>query len=128
MKICLTCGHCCLNTEMQLSEKDILRIEQNHKLDRIDFCVKSEGLFQLKNVDQHCFFLEPKDKTCKIYMDRPTGCGFYPLIFDEETNKCQLDKDCPYWQEFYRHVPELKKRCKALKEWIHQELLNGLEK
>lgn len=113
---------------MQLSEQDIIRIEQKHHLKRIEFCSQVDGLYQLKNIDQHCIFFEPDNKTCKIYMERPTGCGFYPLIYLEEENKCELDKNCPNWQEFYRHVPELKKRCKTLKEWIHRELLHDLEK
>ena len=98
MNFCLSCAKCCYNTEMELSKQDIKRIEDQNTLGlkRDDFCFKTDGFFKLKNKDNHCIFLDPDTNYCKIYLIRPTGCKFYPLIFNQEKNKCVIDDDCPY--------------------------------
>ena len=53
MKICLDCGICCFNTEMQLSENDIKVIEKNQELNREEFTIFREGFKQLKNKDEN---------------------------------------------------------------------------
>ncbi|MHA1647366.1 MAG: YkgJ family cysteine cluster protein [Promethearchaeota archaeon] len=125
MKICRDCGVCCHYTEMQLSIKDIQNIEKNNpkNLSRNDFCEIVDGFFQLKNIDDHCIFLDPYQNTCTIYNNRPEGCKFYPMIFDENQNRCILDKDCPYRREFYKHAPNYKSTCKKLRNWIKEELI-----
>ncbi|MHA1720651.1 MAG: YkgJ family cysteine cluster protein [Promethearchaeota archaeon] len=125
MKICLSCSKCCFYTEMELSNQDIKRIEDKniYGLKRDDFCVKVEGFFKLRNVDNHCIFLNPDSNLCKIYSYRPTGCKFYPLIFDQEKNKCIIDDDCPYKNLFYKHKPIFKKNCHNLRKWISNELI-----
>ena len=126
MKICLSCGKCCFNTEMELSSQDIIRIEDQNTLGltKDDFCFETDGFLKLKNVDNHCIFLDPDTKHCRIYLFRPTGCRFYPLIFNQEKNKCVIDDDCPYKNKFYVHKPLLKKNCKELRKWVSNELFN----
>ena len=129
MNICLSCAKCCYNTEMELSKQDISRIEDQNTLGLIrdDFCFKVDGFIKLKNIDNHCIFLDPDTKHCKIYLFRPIGCRFYPLIFNQEKNKCVIDDDCPYKNNFFKHKPILKKNCRELRKWVSNELINILD-
>ncbi len=126
MNICLSCGKCCYNTEMELSNQDIKRIEDQNTLGfkREDFCFKTDGFIKIKNIDNHCIFLDPETNYCKIYLIRPTGCKFYPLIFNQEKNKCVIDDDCPYKKLFFTHKPIFQKNCKELRKWVNNELFN----
>ena len=129
MNICLSCGKCCYNTEMELSKQDISRIEDQNTLGLIrdDFCFKVDGFIKLKNIDNHCLFLDPDTNHCKVYSFRPTGCKFYPLIFNQEKNRCVIDDECPYKKKFFKHKPILKKNCKELRKWVSNELINILD-
>ena len=122
---CQDCGKCCLETEMPLSESDIeLIIESSLKdLTREDFVVKNNvDYFQLKNINGHCYFLDEKSTTCKIYAYRPQGCRFYPLIYDFDKNKCVFDEDCPRTEKFYVNEIEIKKNCSKIKIFLKEEL------
>lgn len=123
--ICRDCGLCCHNTEMELSLEDIKRIEQNNPFNwrREDFSFFSHGFFQLRNVDQHCVFLNPDSNYCVIYPYRPMGCRFYPLIYDISKNKCSYDSDCPHLVDFPK-INKIKGYCTILKNWVQTELLN----
>jgi len=78
---------------MMLSIRDIEVIE-NLGFKKEDFSFKNEdGFYLLRNIGGECFFLT-KNK-CQIYTHRPQGCGFYPIIFDLESNKALLDEECP---------------------------------
>lgn len=78
---------------MFLSRDDIERIK-TLGFNEDEFCLLNEdGFFQLQNVDGECFFL--KNNKCQIYDVRPTGCRFYPIIFDLDKNKAILDDECP---------------------------------
>ena len=125
MDICTDCGLCCLETEMNLSEKDIERIINNHpeRLQREDFSIKSDkGVSQLQNIECQCFFFNKFTKTCKIYDFRPKGCRFYPLIYDIYSKKCVIDKDCPKNYIFYQERKKFQKCCKELQEFVEEEL------
>lgn len=124
MKICLSCGKCCFNTEMELSKQDISRIEDQNTLGltRNDFCIQVDRFIKLKNIDNHCIFFQPNTNYCKIYPFRPTGCKFYPLIFNQEKNKCFIDDDCPHKKLFFTHKPIFQKKCKELRKWVSDEL------
>jgi hypothetical protein len=125
MRICRLCGKCCENTEMQLSKEDIEQIETYNSLNlkQKDFCIEENKILHLQNRDGRCIFFDFKQKSCLIYEIRPTGCKFYPMIFDVEKNICILDEDCPYRSEFYKHRPIFQKNCKELRKWISQRLL-----
>jgi len=82
---------------MTLSNADVNRIvklgySKEEFLDEID------GFLALKNIEEHCFFLE--DKRCLIYESRPQGCRFYPLIFDFESNEFMIDDFCSHYDDF----------------------------
>ena len=120
---CENCGECCLETEMILSIEDIELIKNNFQ-DRIrkrDFVFKNKNeQFQLKNIDNHCVFLDFSAKKCKIYEFRPQGCRFYPLIYNINNKKCLLDDDCPRKDLFYNTKQSLKKTCSDLKRFLEQ--------
>jgi Fe-S-cluster containining protein len=124
MDFCLKCGKCCTHTEMQLSENDIRRIEgiDTFHWKRNQFCEQIDGFPTLKNQNGNCIFFNPSNNNCSIYYNRPTGCRFYPLIYDEAKDHCILDTECPHRTQFYRHKPEQKQVCQNLKYWIKNEL------
>jgi Fe-S-cluster containining protein len=124
MNICNTCGVCCYQTEMELSESDMVRIEQFFpgSIIRREFAVKKGDYFQLKNLDEHCIFLLPKTNTCKIYSFRPKGCLFYPMIYDLEKDQCVLDEDCPHKNLFYSNSSIFRETCKGLRNWVKKDL------
>lgn len=124
MKICRTCGICCLKTEMILSNEDIERI--SHQLDGLStgcFYEKKEDFFFLKNVDNHCFFFDPLKNHCRIYDFRPEGCRFYPMVFELDSNTCFLDEDCPHRKIFYSNPKSFKSNCLKLKGWLFKHIL-----
>ena len=122
---CKDCGKCCEQTEMILSEEDIILILNgaSFNLKREDFIeMNNDGFFQLKNVKGFCFFFEPSTKLCRIYKLRPQGCNFYPLIYDFDTSKCVLDVDCPRPNLFYETSRKANKTCLKIKKYLNQQL------
>ena len=81
---CIRCGICCQETDMLLSEKDIVRLERRGYSK--DFFVRfdSEGYALLRNRQGHCVFYNAKERRCDVYAFRPSGCRVYPVIYDEE--------------------------------------------
>ena len=92
----INCFECCKETEMQLSEEDVRRIEKLG-YSRDEFSVEVDGVRVLKNVNGQCYFL--KDGRCSIYSHRPKGCRFYPVIYDVERGKAVVHDFCPLWRE-----------------------------
>jgi len=129
MQLCRSCGLCCLHTEMELSESDLLRIEQNnpYKWQRTEFAIHQDQMWRLKNEKDHCVFFDPSQKMCLIYSHRPTGCQFYPMIYDPEANRCVLDEECPHRQAFYPYKIDFQAHCKKLKVWVRTELFASQE-
>lgn len=100
---CITCGICCLGTEMELLAEDIERIiSLGYRLE--EFAVERDGMYRLKNVDGHCVFYDPSTRLCKIYQNRPVGCRLYPLVFDGE--RVSVDRTCPTWHTVSRRELE----------------------
>lgn len=84
---------------MLLTKEDIARIVTKG-FKKQEFCFSSretDGFWQLKNVNGHCFFL--KEGKCSIYEFRPMGCRTYPLVFDITDNDVIIDDECrePEW-------------------------------
>lgn len=122
---CQNCGECCLRTEMILSKNDIIKIINNtdQNLQKKDFVFNNkDGFSQLKNIKDHCIFLDSHSDQCKIYEHRPQGCRFYPLIFDFHLKNCIFDNDCPRLHLFYQNKTELKNTCVNLSRFLKQEL------
>lgn len=91
---CMRCGVCCQQTDMLLSEADIIRLEkQGHRREsfvRFD----PEGYALLRNRQGNCVFYNPTAKCCGVYLFRPVGCRVYPVLFDEDKG-ITLDSICP---------------------------------
>ncbi len=79
---------------MMLLNKDVERILRLgygfHEFAFID----ENGFIRLKNIDNHCIFLDPKTCKCKIYEFRPIGCRLYPIIYVEGVGVV-IDTECP---------------------------------
>ncbi|MBY9020541.1 MAG: YkgJ family cysteine cluster protein [Candidatus Lokiarchaeota archaeon] len=123
---CVDCGNCCRETEMILSASDIARIKNNNlkNLSRNNFVKKTEdGLFQLKNINGCCVFLNPTTNFCEIYMVRPEGCRFYPLIYDSDKKLCVLDHECPRPELFYSNKNSQLKTCEKIVRFLENEVL-----
>ncbi|MBE8539282.1 YkgJ family cysteine cluster protein [Geoglobus acetivorans] len=86
------CHECCVETEMQLSERDLKRIE-SLGYDRNDFSVEVDGVRILRNIDGKCLFL--KDGQCSIYDSRPLGCRLYPVVYDVDKKRAVVHDFCP---------------------------------
>lgn len=110
----LRCFECCKETEMQLSEEDIRRLERLG-YNRDEFSQEIDGVRVLKNVNGHCYFL--KDGKCSIYKHRPKGCRFYPVIYDVERNRATVHDFCPIWKEV---------KLKTIKK-VERELIRHIE-
>lgn len=105
METCNGCIQCCLETEMPLSEEDVMRIR---KLGFVEdnFAVNMDGWLQLKNRDGRCVFND--GDVCTIYEGRPEGCRFYPVTYDDGKKRAVLDGDCPRRDEFDASGADLK--------------------
>jgi Fe-S-cluster containining protein len=99
MEICLQygCIKCCLNTEMPLSDSDIVRIKGLGFSENF-FIVKKNGHRRLKNLSGRCVF--HNGQRCTIYNYRPEGCQLYPAIFHEDIGEVVLDSYCPHHGKF----------------------------
>lgn len=76
---------------MELLAEDIERISAAGYR---DFMVEKD-VYRLKNVDGHCVFYNPADRSCKIYPIRPVGCRLYPLVYAGDA--VEVDRTCPTW-------------------------------
>jgi Fe-S-cluster containining protein len=91
---CSYCGKCCEKTEMELSSRDIERLEEAG-YSREDFTVTGEdGLTRLRNVGEWCYFYDPAEKKCQVYQDRPLGCFIYPVVYSNDEGVI-TDELCP---------------------------------
>jgi Fe-S-cluster containining protein len=91
---CLHCGHCCKETEMLLSIKDIERLEQKGYEREYFARLDSKGYLTLRNHYGYCVFYDFKKKRCKVRLFRPLGCRIYPVMYDEDKG-IVVDRACP---------------------------------
>ncbi len=109
------CHECCRETEMQLSEEDIWRLERlGYRRD--EFSMVVDGIRVLKNVEGKCFFL--RDGMCGVYAYRPLGCRLYPVVYDIDTGKATIHDFCPYGSSIDRK--EIKKVERVLIKQIRE--------
>ena len=115
-RICLqnNCHHCCIETEMLLTIKDIRRIVTVTSISAKEFVtVNEDGFKKLKNkeIDSklQCFFLDRGGK-CTIYKIRPDGCQFYPYIWELAEHRIAIDDYCPYHNKFKQPWASVSKR------------------
>jgi len=79
---------------MPLTKRDIERIKKLGFAEE-SFVDRRGRMPRLRNVDGHCFFLDPATNSCTIYPDRPEGCRLYPLVYEEESDRVSVDPLCP---------------------------------
>ena len=91
---CLSCGRCCLGTEMILLKSDVKRLEELGYR-REEFAVFDGRFLRLRNVNGHCYFYDPQTGMCTIYPFRPLGCSLYPIVVDVDRGDLALDPFCP---------------------------------
>ena len=120
---CSNCGVCCTETEMLLSKKDIKRLEKRGFSQNQFVTSDKQGYAQLKNRDGYCVFYDLKNRQCSVYVDRPSGCKVYPVIFDEEKG-IVLDDVCSCGNTIGEREKALKgKKVVRLLERIDAEAL-----
>lgn len=91
---CSHCGLCCEETEMELSIKDIYRLEKEGYR-RETFTVTGEdSTTRLRNVDGWCYFYNLAEKRCQVYDIRPIGCYTYPVVYSADESVV-IDELCP---------------------------------
>ena len=100
------CSACCHDTEMLLSEADILRISV-HETE--PFWHEDDGYLVLRTRDgppvaghrgRPCWFLTDNGR-CRIHDWRPEGCRLYPAILDADRGRARLDDEhCPHTDGF----------------------------
>jgi Fe-S-cluster containining protein len=93
---CSNCGKCCEKTEMELSSKDIKRLEETGRRLQ-EFAVVDDGVIRLRNVGGWCCFYSLSDKKCRIYGKRPLGCYLYPVVYLMNEGAV-VDELCPMGQ------------------------------
>ncbi|RDE12978.1 MAG: YkgJ family cysteine cluster protein [Candidatus Thorarchaeota archaeon] len=107
-----------METEMTLTKSDIERLETvDHPKER--FLIRTtDGFYQLRNVDGHCYFYDPEKRICIVYTSRPDGCRFYPIIYDARRHRCIVDKDCPSRATVSQQ--EIRKACRDIRVLVER--------
>lgn len=128
LKYCIKCGNCCLDTEMMLSNEDILRILSKAK-PKYEFYYEKDGFLYLANYENRCIFYNASDKKCTIHRYRPQGCRLYPFVYDN--GKCVVDKDCLNRENIKfikkRKSKKVKKFVKLLEKECEERILSKKE-
>lgn len=91
---CTHCDRCCRETEMELCEADIARLERaGYRRD--DFSrTGPDGVRRLRNENDYCFFYDREAKRCREYPRRPLGCVIYPVNMSVD-GEIVVDDLCP---------------------------------
>ena len=107
---CSNCGRCCEKTEMELSRKDVGRLEEaGYRLE--EFAIIDGGVTRLRNVGGWCYFYSLTDKKCRVYEERPLGCYLYPVAYLADKGAV-VDNFCPMGHTISEQ--ELRKKAKIL--------------
>lgn len=84
---CKRCSYCC-TLRVKLGLFDILRIMKS-SYKRREYIEKDyKGKPVIKMIKGDCFFLDRKNKKCKIYEYRPKTCKIYPS-FNKDIKDCK---------------------------------------
>lgn len=79
---------------MELSAKDIRRLEKAGYRKEEFAQHDSEGIWRLRNSEGICSFLDPSSRECSVYELRPVGCSIYPVNLTPE-GVVVIDDACP---------------------------------
>ena len=113
---CSNCGKCCEETEMELSSKDIERLEEAGYR-REQFAFIDGDVVRLRNVDGWCYFYSLTDKRCRVYGKRPLGCYLYPVVYSVNDGVI-ADELCPKGQMISRQ--ELRAKGRILVDHLRE--------
>jgi Fe-S-cluster containining protein len=91
---CSHCEKCCEDTEMELCNADIQRLERRGYAKGDFSCRGADGISRLRNVENYCFFYDRDRRRCREYASRPLGCVIYPVNLTLE-GKVVVDSLCP---------------------------------
>jgi len=118
---CSHCERCCQETEMELCEADMARLERRGYR-REDFSQKgADGITRLRNTRGRCFFYDRDSKRCKEYARRPLGCAIYPVNLTAD-GEIIVDEDCPDADTLTpKEIRDKGRRLRSLLETIDQE-------
>ena len=100
---------------MDLSARDIGRLEKAGYLKEEFAGRDSEGTWRLRNWNGICYFLNPLSRLCSVYELRPVGCRIYPVNMSPE-GAVVVDDFCPAAKTINR--AELKKRGVRLRHQL----------
>jgi len=108
---------------MLLSKKDVKRLETKGFSQNYFVLYDKQGYAVLRNRDGHCIFYDLKKRLCSVYVDRPSGCRVYPVIFDEDKG-IVFDEICERRNSITKKEKDAKgKRVIKLLERIDSEAL-----
>ena len=79
---------------MELSSKDIKRLEESGYRVEEFAVIDGEGVTRLRNVDGCCYFYSSWDQKCRVYIERPLGCYLYPVVYLANEG-VMVDELCP---------------------------------
>ena len=113
---CSKCGKCCEETEMELSNHDIKRLEEAG-YHRDQFSFKDSHAIRLMNADGRCYFYILAEKKCRVYRDRPLGCRLYPVVYSVDDGAV-IDGLCPMGHTISEK--ELKTKGKILRKLLRK--------
>jgi Fe-S-cluster containining protein len=118
---CSHCEKCCQETEMELCDADIERLERRGYR-REDFSqIGADGIPRLRNVGSFCFFYNHERKRCTEYAARPLGCVIYPVNLSDD-GEIVIDESCPTADTLTQEeIGSKGQRLRQLLETIDQE-------
>lgn len=107
---CSLCGKCCQETEMELSRKDIDRLEEIGYRQEDFTVIGKDYVPRLRNVGKWCFFYDTSTNRCRVYVDRPLGCCLYPAMYSIDDKVMVIDELCPMVETISEKELEEKER------------------
>ncbi|MHA1310076.1 MAG: YkgJ family cysteine cluster protein [Candidatus Helarchaeota archaeon] len=113
---CIKCGNCCKETEMEITNAEINKLESLGYV-KDEFIVVEDGYQKLRNINGYCYFFNRNKNICKIYEFRPLGCKFYPIILNIN-NECEIDRDCSCYKD-NNEIEIPKEICNMLKKYVN---------
>jgi len=91
---CSHCGKCCKETEMELSSRDIERLEKVGYNQEEFTVIGKDDVIRLRNNGKFCYFYSVSEKRCRVYGNKPLGCHIYPVVYSINKGVI-IDKLCP---------------------------------
>ena len=113
---CSHCGKCCEETEMELSSKDIKRLEEAGYCRKEFTVIGKDCVTRLRNIGEWCYFYDVSEKRCRVYADRPLGCYLYPIMYLVDDGVIVIDGLCPMGETISDH--ELRTKGRILIELL----------